>query len=32
MHQHDRIALAFVEIGDFDIVVLEARHQAVPYL
>src|ERR1700757_2990879 len=26
VHQHDRIALAFVEIGNFDIAVMEVRH------
>ncbi len=28
MHEHDRLALAFVEKGDFHLVVREARHAA----
>ena len=27
MHQHDRLALALVKIGDFNVAVVETRHQ-----
>jgi hypothetical protein len=27
VHEHNRITLAFIEIGDFNIAVVEARHR-----
>jgi hypothetical protein len=30
VHENDGIALAFVEIGDFNSAVVEARHRSCP--
>ena len=27
MYEHDRLALAFIEIGDFDIAVMKTWHE-----
>ena len=31
MHQHDRLAVPFVEIGDLDFAVMESRHQLIRF-
>ena len=31
VHEHNRIALAFVEIGNFNSAVVKTRHQAIPF-
>jgi len=32
VHEHNRIALAFVEIGDLDSAVMKTRHPTIPFV